>query len=134
MALLCLLRLHRTGSSSRTVVDQSGAFRLDVCERCDRVISTRRLDPSEVCEVLGHDLTGDFDDRILKAARSEITGELVELELVRAHVCTRCKTTIEKPIPPELVPADVFERIEKQLEERVATTAVESIDLDLGSK
>ena len=126
----CLFRGHEEKRAT-LLEGETGALEVVSCTRCRRRLRERELSPGEICGLIGCNRT-TFVDRILRVERDLETGELVELAIERVHTCGRCGEAFTEPVPPELVPADVFERVERDLEAESEKTTVESIELDLG--
>lgn len=128
----CTFGNHADGRVALELELGAPAAKVRYCRDCGEEISRRALSGAEVCKVLKtHDWkTGA--DKIAGLVKDRVTGQLVEVRLVRRQVCQRCNEERSINVPPEEVPADVFERVENELRTRAQREALEEIDLDFG--
>ena len=86
-----------------------------------------------LCRILGHDFADPRDT--IQAAKRDRSGELVELTFSRSRTCRRCGFVEKTAVPPDEIPADIFERVEMEIRERRARAgALDPFELDFGTK
>jgi ribosomal protein S27AE len=128
--LLCVARGHVDRTS--VTITGADAFRSVSCARCGRVRESVELAGAEVCAILGHDMCSE-SDRIVEVRRDGRTGELTFAAIRRRFACSRCGLESFGATPPELIPPDLFDRIEDAIESQKLAATLDGIELDLAS-